>query len=102
VIVTTQAPVPLQPRPVQPPNLKAGMVGVAVNVTTLPGAKVPEQIELLQLLIPAGDEETLFPEAPRICTVGFTVKSAVTKEFPVTTTLHVNAVPVHSPVQPEK
>jgi hypothetical protein len=95
VSVIVQVPVPLHP-PFQPVKLDP-VAGVAVSVTAVPTAKLPEQVA--PQLIPAGVLVTVPAPVPARLTPRLTdckVNVAVTVVAAVSVTVHV-PVPVHPP-----
>src|SRR5437773_9777938 len=100
-MVTVQSPAPLQ-APVQPLKV-CPLSGFAVSVTCVPSAKKLAQVAVGQL-IPTGDDVTV--PCPVIETVSLwllagVVKAAVTLWFAASASAQ-EAVPVQSPLQPEK
>jgi hypothetical protein len=98
VVVAPEQP-PLQPTNVLPP------FGAAVNVTTVPAAKLP--LHVPGQTMPAGLDATPPVPAPAVATVSVYVdaialKLAVTVFAASIVTVHVGAVPLHAPLQPPK
>ena len=68
--VTTHVPVPLQPPPVQPLKVEP-MAGMAVSITTVPLAKLAEQVA--PQVMPAGALVTVPLPVPALETVSVKV-----------------------------
>jgi hypothetical protein len=100
--VTVQAPVPVQPPPLQPVKVEPA-AGVAVNVTTVPDVK--EVVQVAPQEMPAGELVTVPVPAPALETVSANddwTKVAVTvvAAFRVTAQVPVPVQP--PPLQPVK
>src|SRR5213594_2300220 len=94
--VTTHVPVPLQPPPLQPLKVEP-MAGMAVSITTVPLAKLAEQVA--PQVMPAGALVTVPLPVPAGVTVSvkvWSVNVAVTVVAAETVTTH-DPVPVHPP-----
>src|SRR5436309_2706383 len=100
--VTTQVPVPEHPPPLQPLKVEP-MAGMAVSITTVPLAKLAEQVA--PQVMPAGELVTVPLPVPALLTVSAKVgrlKVAVTVVAAETVITH-DPVPVHPPpLQPLK
>ncbi len=100
--VTTHVPVPLQPPPLQPLKVEP-MAGMAVSITTVPLAKLAEQVA--PQVMPAGELVTVPLPLPALLTVSAKLgrlKVAVTVVAAETVTTQV-PVPEHPPpLQPLK
>ena len=95
-MVTAQAPVPVQPPPLQPVNVEPA-AGVAVKVTAVPLAKAAEQVAPQEM--PAGALETVPVPAPALVIAsvnGCSAKVAVTAWAALMVTAQV-PVPVQPP-----
>src|SRR6266550_3954752 len=96
-MVAVQAPVPEHPPPLQPVKVEPA-AGVAVSVTTVPLAKLAEQVA--PQVIPAGELVTVPLPVPALLTVS--AKVAVTVVAAKTVTVQAPVPEQPPPLQPLK